>query len=79
MNNSGNEEMSKSRKILEIINYIIDYGSWIIIAVFIYMWWISRGQPVGCERITADLCNYCFAPARNIGLNLTNLTIGGMG
>lgn len=39
---------------------LISIASWIIIASFVYIWWQSIGQPIGCERITPELCNMCF-------------------
>lgn len=71
------QKISKSRRILEYINIALDWISWIIIAVFVYIWWTQRGSPVGCERITADLCNSCFAYGRTatekIILNISGL------
>lgn len=40
--------------------WLISILSWLIIAGFVYIWWQSIGQPIGCERITPGLCNTCF-------------------
>lgn len=42
------------------LGVLMDIIMWVIIGFFIYGWWITRGETIGCERITPDLCNYCF-------------------
>lgn len=73
-----NKEDSPSRKKWDIFMKILDWISWIIIAIFIYIWWTQRGAPIGCERITTNLCNACFGEMKIIETTqtlLTNLTL----
>lgn len=59
---------SPSRVIFKWISInVLTIVSWIVIAFFVYIWWQSMGSPVGCERISTDLCNYCFGQPQFIG------------
>lgn len=49
-----------------IFQVALDWLLWIGIAILIYGWWTTRGAPIGCERITPDLCNSCFAYGKEI-------------
>ena len=69
------EEMSKSRKVVEYLNRFLDIIMWIIIAMFVYVWWIERGQPIDCSRITVDLCNHCYGQMKEILPPALNVTI----
>lgn len=52
-NEMKNENMSKSRKIVEKAMRILDYISWMIIAIFVYIWWTTRGHTT---TITPEMC-----------------------
>ena len=50
-------EMSKSRKFIEVVNRVLDWIMWGIIAVFVYIWWNTRAKSVDC---TYDVCKMLY-------------------
>jgi hypothetical protein len=58
-----------------IIKSILDIVMWVIIAYFVYVWYTTRAQPIGCERISPSFCTNCFGTVKSVignGLNSIN-------
>ena len=62
-------ESSNSRILIRfLLGKGMDIILWLIIAGFIYIWWTQRGIPIGCDRISVDLCNNCYGYAKELGM-----------
>lgn len=66
----------------KIIGLIGDLIAWLIIAIFVYIWWQTRGQTVQltCSDISTDLCNTCYGEIKQIiqnGVNNINWSLNG--
>lgn len=60
-----------------IFMIIVDIIMWGIIAVFVYVWWKTRGTTkiINCQDISPQMCNQCFVYGQDlVTKNLTNYT-----
>lgn len=50
------------------LSILVDIIVWGIIAVFVYVWWTTRGHTIeiGCKDISVNLCNQCYGQMKEI-------------